>query len=150
MPRVFYSSTQTLVVAAKASARFGAIGERACGRLRSTAVDLVVILARFSTVNDRAGINSLAIVVEQSMGQDPFQRAVFAFCNRRRDRVKLLIYDRSGFWMLLKRLEADRFHWPRSQEAVLTLTTEELHWLLDGIDIAAVRRHPVRQYHSVG
>ncbi|WP_461350265.1 IS66 family insertion sequence element accessory protein TnpB [Bradyrhizobium liaoningense] len=64
--------------------------------------------------------------------------------------IKLLIYDRSGFWMLLKRLEADRFHWPRSQEAVLTLTTEELHWLLDGINIAAVRRHPVRQYHSVG
>ena len=88
--------------------------------------------------------------VEQSMGLDPFQRAVFAFCNRRRDRIKLLIYDRSGFWMLLKRLEADRFHWPRSQEAVLTLTTEELHWLLDGINIAAVRRHPVRQYQSVG
>ena len=42
--------------------------------------------------------------VEQSMGLDPFQRAVFAFCNRRRDRIKLLIYDRSGFWMLLNYL----------------------------------------------
>ena len=113
------------------------------------ASDLRVYLHR-APIDFRAGINSLAIVVEQSMGPDPFQRAVFAFCNRRCDRIKLLIYDRSGFWMLLKRLEADRFHWPRSQEAVLTLTTEELHWLLDGIDIAAVRRHPVRQYQSVG
>ena len=113
------------------------------------ASDLRVYLHR-EPIDFRAGINSLAIVVEQSMGLDPFQRAVFAFCNRRHDRIKLLIYDRSGFWMLLKRLEADRFHWPRSQEAVLTLTTEELHWLLDGINIAAVRRHPVRQYQSVG
>lgn len=112
------------------------------------ASDLQVYLHR-EPIDFRAGINSLAIVVEQSMGLDPFQRAVFAFCNRRRDRIKLLIYDRSGFWMLLKRLEADRFHWPRSQDAVLTLTTEELHWLLDGINIAAVR-HPVRQYQSVG
>ncbi|MEY9591170.1 transposase [Bradyrhizobium yuanmingense] len=95
------------------------------------ASDLRVYLHR-APIDFRAGINSPAIVLEQSMGLDPFQRAVFAFCNRRRDRVKLLIYDRSGFWMLLKRLEADRFHWPRSQEAVLTLTTEELHWLLDG------------------
>jgi transposase len=113
------------------------------------AADLRVYLHR-EPIDFRAGINSLATLVEQSMGLDPFQRAVFGFCNRRRDRIKLLIYDRSGFWMLLKRLEADRFHWPGSQEAVLTLTTEELHWLLDGIDIAAVRRHPVRQYQSVG
>ncbi|WP_396604394.1 IS66 family insertion sequence element accessory protein TnpB [Bradyrhizobium sp. YCK136] len=75
------------------------------------ASDLRVYLHR-EPIDFRAGINSLAIVVEQSMGLDPFQRAVFAFCNRRRDRIKLLIYDRSGFWMLLKRLEADRFHWP--------------------------------------
>ena len=71
------------------------------------ASDLRVYLHR-EPIDFRAGINSLAIVVEQSMGLDPFQRAVFAFCNRRRDRIKLLIYDRSGFWMLLKRLEADK------------------------------------------
>lgn len=52
--------------------------------------------------------------------------------------------------MRYKRLEEDKFHWPRRQEAVLTLTTEQLHWLLDGIDIEAVRRHPERQYRSVG
>ena len=52
--------------------------------------------------------------------------------------------------MRYKRLEEDKFHWPRRQEAVLTLTTEQLHWLLDGIDIEAVRRHPERQYRSAG
>ena len=113
------------------------------------APDLRVYLHR-EPIDFRAGINSLAIVVEQSMGLNPFERAVFAFCNRRRDRIKLLFYDRSGFLMVLKRLEEDKFHWPRRQEAVLTLTTEQLHWLLDGIDIEAVRRHPERQYRSVG
>ncbi|MDR9818392.1 IS66 family insertion sequence element accessory protein TnpB [Rhizobium hidalgonense] len=44
----------------------------------------------------RPGINSLAILVEQSMGLSPFERAVFAFCNGRRTRMKLLFFERSG------------------------------------------------------
>jgi transposase len=111
--------------------------------------DLCVYLHR-EPIDFRAGINSLAILVEQSMGLDPMARAVYAFCNRRRNRVKLLLYDRSGFLMVLKRLEEDRFFWPRGQQAVLTLTTEQLHWLLDGIDLAAVHRHPERYYRSMG
>lgn len=64
--------------------------------------------------------------------------------------IKLLIYDRTGFWLLIKRLEQDRFVWPRRSQAVMELTAEQLHWLLDGIDIEAVRRHPVRQYQHAG
>jgi transposase len=48
---------------------------------------------------------------------------------------------------MLKRLEADHFAWPSRKQPVIELTTEQLHWLLDGIDIDAVRRHPARQYH---
>ena len=47
---------------------------------------------------------------------------------------------------MMKRLEADYFVWPRRPQAVIELTSEQLHWLLDGIDIEAMRRHPVRQY----
>jgi len=112
------------------------------------AADLRVYLHR-EPIDFRAGINSLAIVVQQSMGLNPFERAVFAFCNRRQDRIKLLFYDRCGFVLLLRRLEEDKFPWPRCRQAVLTLTTEQLHWLLDGIDIAAVRRHPERHYRNV-
>jgi transposase len=50
---------------------------------------------------------------------------------------------------MMKRLEADRFVWPRQQQAVMELTSEQLHWLLEGIDIDAVRRHPSRQYRHV-
>ncbi|WP_307777832.1 IS66 family insertion sequence element accessory protein TnpB [Rhizobium sp. AB2/73] len=46
--------------------------------------------------------------------------------------------------------EEDRFYWPNRREAVAHLTTEQLHWLLDGIDIEAVSPHPLRQYASAG
>jgi transposase len=111
--------------------------------------ELRVYLHR-EAIDFRAGINSLVTLVEQSMQLDPFARAVYAFCNRRHNRIKLLLYDRTGFWLLMKRLEADHFVWPRRQQAVIELTTEQLHWLLDGIDIDAVRRHPERQYRYTG
>src|SRR5260364_110933 len=98
--------------------------------------------------DSRKGMTGLAALVEQSLQRDAFARAVYAFSNRGRDRVKLLLWERNGFWLLTKRLEADRFMWPR-QQAVLVLTIEQLHWLLEGIDIEAMRRHPWRAYRRV-
>ncbi|KVP32314.1 IS66 family insertion sequence element accessory protein TnpB [Burkholderia ubonensis] len=97
-------------------------------------------------IDFRAGLNTLVTMVEQSMQLDPLARAVFGFHNRKRDRVKLLLYDRAGFWLMLKRLEVDRFAWPRRQQAVIELTVDQLHLLLDGVDLDALRRHPARQY----
>ncbi len=71
--------------------------------------------------------------------------------DQRRDRIKLLLlWDRNGFcfWLFMNQLERDRFVWPR-KEAVLKLHTEQLHWLLDGIDIEAMRVHPTRYYQRV-
>lgn len=113
------------------------------------AADVQVYLHR-EPIDFRAGINSLAILVQETMELDPFAPAVFAFCNRRRDRMKLLFFDRSGFVMVLKRLTEDRFRWPRRHETVVELTTEQLHWILDGMDIDAMVRHPVRSYQLAG
>ena len=110
--------------------------------------DLKVYLHR-EAIDFRKSINGLAALVEQSMELDPFTGAAYAFRNRRCDRIKLLIYDRTGFWLLMKRLEQDRFVWPRRTQAVLELTAEQLHWLLDGIDIETVQRHRLRQYQHV-
>ncbi|MGF6652484.1 transposase [Paraburkholderia youngii] len=66
-------------------------------------------------IDFRAGINSLVNLVEQSMQLDPLARAVYAFSNRRANRIKLLLWERNGFWLMLRRLEADRFVWPRRQ-----------------------------------
>jgi transposase len=97
----------------------------------------------------RLGINSLAATVEHAKQQDPLARAVYACRNRRCNRIILLLWDRNGFWLLIKRLEAYHFVWP-GQEPAITLTAEQLHWLLGGIDIEADRRHPARQYQLAG
>jgi transposase len=106
--------------------------------------DLKVFMHR-EAIDFRKSINGLSVLVEQSMKLDPFARAVYAFTNRRRDRVKLLLYERTGFWLLMKRLEADRFAWPRTGE-IIELSVEQLHWLLEGIDLSAMRKHPERRY----
>ena len=99
-------------------------------------------------IDFRVGLNGLAVMVEQVLGLDPFAQAVYVFSNRQRNRVKILGWQRNGFWLLMKRLEEDRFIWPDAV-SVPTLTVEQLHWLLDGIDLAVVQRPPRRIYQRV-
>lgn len=96
-------------------------------------------------VDFRMGINGLSILVEQAMRLNPMTSALFVFGNRRRDRIKILGWGGNGFWLLLKRLEADRFVWPNGDDTI-TLSAEQLHWLLDGIDLAVIQKHPQRYY----
>lgn len=109
--------------------------------------ELKVYLHR-DAIDFRVGLNGLAVLVEQVLGMNPFEQALFVFRNKRRDRVKILGWQRNGFWLLMKRLEQDRFIWPDAV-AVPTLTVEQLHWLLDGIDLAVVHKHPQRLYSRV-
>jgi transposase len=84
----------------------------------------------------RKNINGLAAIVEGSFKLDPFDGALFVFCNRNRDRVKILEWDGDGFWLYFKRLEKGRFRWPaEGDEATMTLTGEELSFLLGGTRI---------------
>ncbi|MFJ6059111.1 IS66 family insertion sequence element accessory protein TnpB [Burkholderia vietnamiensis] len=100
-------------------------------------------------VDFRYGMNSLSILVEQLMRLNPMDAALYVFGNRRRDRIKILGWDGNGFWLLMKRLEADHFIWPDKKTEVVTMTTELLHALLDGDDITTVQRHPTRKYLRV-
>ena len=110
--------------------------------------DTLTVYLHRPAVDFRMSINGLAILVEQALGMNPFAAAVFVFSNRQRNRVKILGWDRNGFWLLMKRLEQDRFIWP-DEAVVPTLTVEQLHWLLDGIDLAVTQRHPHRFYERV-
>ena len=111
--------------------------------------DLKVYLHR-DPVDFRYGMNSLSILVEQSMRLNPMDASLYVFGNRRRDRIKILGWDGNGFWLLMKRLEADRFTWPDKKTEVVTMTTDLLHALLDGDDITTIQRHPRREYRRVG
>ena len=84
----------------------------------------------------RKSINGLMHIVQSSFNLDPFSNAVFVFCNRNRDRIKILDWDRDGFWLYFKRLEKGRFRWPQEgDEPTMTLTQEELSVLLGGVKV---------------
>ncbi|KAF1072448.1 IS66 family insertion sequence element accessory protein TnpB [Variovorax sp.] len=100
-------------------------------------------------IDFRYGMNSLSILVEQAMQRNPMDCSLYVFGNRRRDRIKILAWDGNGFWLLMKRLEADRFVWPDNKTEVVTMTTDVLHELLDGDDITTIQRHPKREYLRV-
>jgi len=79
----------------------------------------------------RKSINGLMVIVQNSFELDPFSDALFVFCNRARNRIKILEWDTDGFWLYFKRLERGRFHWPsESSEKTMSLTSAELYLLI--------------------
>jgi transposase len=80
----------------------------------------------------RKSINGLSAIVVNGFQLDPFDKAIFVFCNRNRDRLKILEWGGDGFWLYLKRLERGRFKWPSTveDEKTMMLTNEELAHLL--------------------
>ena len=111
--------------------------------------DVEVFLCR-AAVDLRKSINGLSVLVEEALGLDPFAQQLFVFCNRKRDKVKILYWERSGFVLWYKRLEKARFPWPDAQgDAVVSMTGRELNWLLDGIDLFQWKPHASLSYASV-
>ena len=81
----------------------------------------------------RKSINGLSAIVEASFKLSPFSEALFVFCNRSRDRIKILEWDSDGFWVYFKRLEKGRFRWPSDDKnKTMMLSGEELNLLLGG------------------
>lgn len=98
-------------------------------------------------VDMRKQIDGLALLAKDVIREDPTSGALFAFINARRDKLKLLVWERNGFIVWYKRLEREKFHWPRrSEEAVVTLTGEQLNWLLDGYDVWRMKPHEVLHF----
>lgn len=95
----------------------------------------------------RKSINGLSLLVEEEFELDLFTGRMFAFCNRKRDIVKILYWDGNGFCIWMKRLEADTFRWPESEDEVLAITHAALGWLLQGLDVR--QAHGRLDYGSV-
>ncbi len=93
-------------------------------------------------IDMRKQMDGLAALVEGVLRLDPFSSALFVFINRKRDKLKILCWDASGFIVWYKRLEQEKFAWPhRSSETVVQLSGEQLHWLLDGYDVFRMKPH---------
>ena len=87
-------------------------------------------------VDMRKSINGLSVIMDQDMGKDLQSRSLFIFTNRRRTHLKMLYFDKSGFALWLKRLEASKFPWSKSlTEEVVEMNANDLELLLDGVNV---------------
>lgn len=84
----------------------------------------------------RKGPYSLARIVQESMGKEPFSRSVFIFCGRTRRTIRAIVWDRNGWIEITKRLECSEvFPWPKDCDEARKVTLEQICGLLAGYDI---------------
>jgi len=112
--------------------------------------DLPEVFLCQAPVDFRKGIQGLSVLVEAELRLDPFSAQLFVFTNRRRDAVKILYWERNGFCLWHKKLEEARFVWPDNLDGpVVTLSGQQLNWLLDGYDIRQLRPHKALSYKTL-
>ena len=87
------------------------------------------------TIDMRKGFEGLHGLVRDHLGQDPLSGHLFLFTNRTKTRLKALVWDGSGLWVCAKRLEKGRFRWPEADARSVTMRSEELAMLVNGLDL---------------
>ena len=106
-----------------------------------------VLLYR-DAVDMRKSIDGLSFLVASGMALRPGDGTVYVFCNRQRDKVKILYWDRNGFCLWYKRLEKQRFKIPVIEGDSCELSATCLRWLMDGLDISKIQGFkPLKYQH---
>lgn len=95
------------------------------------------IFVATAPVDLRGSFNRLAALTQSVLAQDPLSGHWFVFTNRRRNRLKVLVWDGSGLWCCAKRLERGRFTWPVSEQGRVSLRGEEFSALVHGLEVKA-------------
>jgi len=93
-----------------------------------------------SSVDFRKAHDGLCAIIRDQFQDNPFSGDIFAFFNRAKDRIKLLVWDRNGFWLLYKRLEKSRFPFAVSGEGRLEIEQGQLAMILEGIEWKNAKR----------
>jgi transposase len=90
----------------------------------------------------RMGYNGLSALVENSLGQQPTSGHLYAFCNRRRNRLKVLYWDGSGLIVCSKRLEKGRFSWTTEHGTHQEFSREKFLLLFSGLEVENIKEKP--------
>jgi transposase len=90
----------------------------------------------------RKGFDGLSQLVRDRIAQDPLSGHLFVFRNKRRDRIKILYWDKDGFALWYKRLEKGTFRFPEAKDGRVEVTPAEMAAVLEGIDLSRARRLP--------
>jgi transposase len=97
------------------------------------------VYLKTGATDGRLGLDALRGLVSQVLRRDALTGSIFAFCNRRRNRIRWLLFDGSGFWLAAKRLECATFQWPKDEVAVTQMSLAQLRLLLEGFELKSRR-----------
>jgi transposase len=89
----------------------------------------------------RNSIDGLAAIVTQQFNLDPFSNSMFVFCNRQKDKIKILQWEPTGFTLWYKRLEKGKFQWPANSSEPISISERQLRWMLDGLSLVQPKAH---------
>jgi transposase len=109
--------------------------------INETAIERVYLAC--GSTDLRKSIDGLAVLVKEGFELDPFSPCLFVFCNRKRDKLKILQWQHNGFWLYYRRLERGKFNWPQAPESTpIKISYRQLRWLLDGLALEQKQAHP--------
>ena len=111
--------------------------------------DLKIYMAT-RPVDFRRGLDGLAATVQEQLGLDPYSGAAFVFRAKRSDRIKILVWDRTGLVLVHKRLEGCKFVWPQLRDGVMRISPAMFAALFEGLDWRLVRPESVRRTQLAG
>lgn len=100
-------------------------------------------------VDFRKSYRGLGAIVELEIGHNPFGGSLYVFINRHHNKIKCLFWEDNGFVLYYKSLAEDKFKWPKMEEELITLTGQQVNWLLDGYDISAMKPHKKLHFESL-
>ena len=111
--------------------------------LNRLTIDAKHIYLAIGSTDFRKQTRSLVSLVQLHFGKDPFiESSVFIFCNKKRDSIKVLRYDKNGFVLANKKLlEKMKFQWPKDTQMVKEINFKQLEWLLEGLEIEQKKAH---------
>jgi transposase len=112
-------------------------------------VTLTQVFLYSQPIDFRKAHLGLCGIIECELGHDPFAGHLYAFTNKRRNKIKCLFWEDNGFVLYYKSLSEETFKWPMRDDKVITLSGQQVNWLLDGYDISAMKGHKKLYYEAV-
>lgn len=100
-------------------------------------------------IDMRKAIDGLCVLVAEELSYDPQSKSLYIFHNKAKNKIKGIVWDGNGFMMIYKRLEKGRFKVPRYRtEVAMTLSQDELRWLLAGLDFMMLSKNPSLMFNA--
>lgn len=97
----------------------------------------------------RKSIDGYAMIIQEKFSLSPFNESLYLFCNKKKDKIKIIHYEDNGFWLYYKRLEEGKFRWPKNTDELVTIDQRQFRWLLEGLSIVQKHAHRKRTYSKV-